>query len=86
MIPALPVSRRASRIGTLTRLLDEALMARGTEAWLVHFAGSVPAAPVYDVERALTSDFVTQEDRVWVYPHPERPGFPHGTASVPFPR
>lgn len=59
----------------LTQLLDEALMARGTDAWLEHFAGAVPAAPVYDVERALTSNFVRQEDRVWSYPHPQRPDF-----------
>ena len=59
----------------LTELLDQALMARDTDAWLQHFAGAVPAAPVYDVERALTSDFVRQEDRVWSYPHPQRPDF-----------
>jgi len=59
----------------LTELLDAALMTRGTEDWLAHFAGAVPAAPVYDVERALTSDFVRQEDRVWSYPHPQRPDF-----------
>ena len=59
----------------LTRLLDEALMTRGTDAWLAHFAGAVPAAPVHDVERALTSAFVRQEDRIWTYPHPERPDF-----------
>ncbi len=59
----------------LTELLDEALMARSTDAWLEHFAGAVPAAPVHDVERALTSAFVRQEDRVWSYPHPSRPDF-----------
>jgi crotonobetainyl-CoA:carnitine CoA-transferase CaiB-like acyl-CoA transferase len=59
----------------LTVLLDAALSARSTADWLAHFAGEVPAAPVYDIERALTSGFVTSEDRVWSYPHPERPDF-----------
>ena len=57
----------------VTRLLDAALMARTTDAWLAHFAGAVPAAPVHDIRRALTSDYVRDEDRVWSYPHPERP-------------
>jgi succinate--hydroxymethylglutarate CoA-transferase len=51
----------------LTRLLDAALSMRGTEAWLAHFAGAVPAAPVYDVAQALRSEFVTREERVWSY-------------------
>jgi crotonobetainyl-CoA:carnitine CoA-transferase CaiB-like acyl-CoA transferase len=59
----------------LTRLLDDALMARGTDAWLAQFAGAVPAAPVHDLRRALTSEFVREEDRVWTYPHPEREDF-----------
>jgi crotonobetainyl-CoA:carnitine CoA-transferase CaiB-like acyl-CoA transferase len=54
----------------LTLLLDAALAERGTSAWLEHFAGAVPAAPVHDIERALTSDFVAGEDRVWRYAHP----------------
>jgi crotonobetainyl-CoA:carnitine CoA-transferase CaiB-like acyl-CoA transferase len=54
----------------LTRLLDDALAARGTAAWLALFAGEVPAAPVHDIAHALGSEFVTQEDRVWSYAHP----------------
>ena len=54
----------------LTRLLDEALATRTTEAWLSHFAGAVPAAPVHGIAPALTSDFVTGEDRIWSYAHP----------------
>ena len=53
----------------LTRLLDAALSTRSTAAWLEHFAGAVPAAPVHDIAHALSSDFVTQEDRVWSYAH-----------------
>src|SRR6266581_2943222 len=37
----------------INRLLDEALSARTTEAWLAHFAGQVPAAPVNDLRQAL---------------------------------
>jgi succinate--hydroxymethylglutarate CoA-transferase len=54
----------------LTRLLDAVLSTRGTAAWLEHFAGAVPAAPVHDIAHALSSDVVMQEDRVWSYAHP----------------
>jgi crotonobetainyl-CoA:carnitine CoA-transferase CaiB-like acyl-CoA transferase len=60
---------------TLTGLLDDVLMTRGTEAWLAAFAGEVPAAPVHDIAQALTSGFVEGEGRVWTYPHPERDDF-----------
>jgi succinate--hydroxymethylglutarate CoA-transferase len=76
---------RLANRAELTLLLDEALMARTTDAWLRHFAGSVPAAPVHDVKRALTSDFVTSEDRVWSYPHPERPDFRMAAPAFRFP-
>jgi succinate---hydroxymethylglutarate CoA-transferase len=62
-------ARLANR-AELTTLLDAALSARTTEAWLAHFAGAVPAAPVHDIERALTSEYVAGEDRVWSYAHP----------------
>jgi succinate---hydroxymethylglutarate CoA-transferase len=55
----------------LTHLLDAALSERTTTAWLAHFAGEVPAAPVHDIAHALGSEFVTQEDRVWSYDHPQ---------------
>ena len=59
----------------LTRVLDDALRTRTTADWLTQFAGEVPAAPVHDIAQALASEFVTREDRVWAYPHPERPDF-----------
>jgi crotonobetainyl-CoA:carnitine CoA-transferase CaiB-like acyl-CoA transferase len=77
-------SRLANR-AEVTRLLDEALMTRTSEAWLAHFAGSVPAAPVHDVAHALTSEFVTTEDRVWAYPHPQRPDFRMAASAFRFP-
>jgi crotonobetainyl-CoA:carnitine CoA-transferase CaiB-like acyl-CoA transferase len=65
-------ARLANR-AALTGLLDAALSTRATADWLAHFAGEVPAAPVHDIAHALTSAFVTGEDRVWSYAHPERP-------------
>ena len=41
----------------LTDLLDDALSGKTTDAWMALFAGEVPAAPVYDVGRALDSPF-----------------------------
>ena len=31
----------------------------------------MPAAPVHDIAHALSSEFVTGEDRVWSYAHPQ---------------
>lgn len=59
----------------LTGLMNAALSARTTAAWLEHFAGAVPAAPVHDLAGALTSGFVHDEDRVWAYDLGGRPGF-----------
>ena len=61
-------ARLANRTA-LTQLLDAALSERGTDAWLAHFAGEVPAAPVHDIANALTSDYVQEHDRVWSYAH-----------------
>jgi len=44
----------------LTVELDAALSARTTAAWLERFAGRVPAAPVHDVEQALSTPFVAE--------------------------
>jgi crotonobetainyl-CoA:carnitine CoA-transferase CaiB-like acyl-CoA transferase len=51
----------------LTGLLDEALQARTTGEWLAAFAGSVPAAPIYDVTQALENPWVKGSARVeWI--------------------
>ena len=55
----------------VTQMLDEALMARTTEEWIEHFAGSVPAAPVYDVAQALESGFVAERGGVAEYAYPD---------------
>ncbi len=80
--PELAEDRRFARFpdrlahrAALTEALDAALGTRTTADWLARFAGTVPAAPVHDIAQALTSDFVTGEDRVWAYDHPTRPGF-----------
>jgi len=41
-------------------LLDEELSAKTTAEWLEIFAGSVPAAPIYDVQQALDNPFVAE--------------------------
>jgi crotonobetainyl-CoA:carnitine CoA-transferase CaiB-like acyl-CoA transferase len=48
----------------LTELIDEALMARTTAEWLAEFAGSVPAAPIYDVTQALQNPWVKGSARI----------------------
>jgi len=48
----------------LTDLLDEALSAKGTDAWMAEFAGEVPAAPVYDIGQALDSPFARSTGQI----------------------
>ena len=71
--------------GQLTTILDEAFATRTTAAWLEEFAGTVPAAPVYDVAQALENDFVRTESRVWTYPHPDRKDFRMVAPAFRFP-
>jgi len=54
----------------ITELLDQALSARGTDEWLKIFAGSVPAAPIYDVKQALENPWVAGSDRIAHIPVP----------------
>jgi len=53
----------------VNRLLDEALSARATAAWLDHFAGLVPAAPVNDLKSALDNPFVAERNGIQDYDH-----------------
>jgi succinate---hydroxymethylglutarate CoA-transferase len=55
----------------VTQMLDAALMTRTTAEWIEHFAGKVPASPVYDVAQALQSDFVAERDGVIDYRYPD---------------
>ena len=55
----------------VTQMLDAALMTRTTAEWIEHFAGKVPASPVYDVSQALQSDFVAERDGIVDYRYPD---------------
>ncbi len=57
----------------LTTMLDEALSARTTDEWMEIFAGSVPAAPIFDVADALKTSFVRDSDRIAPIPAPGGP-------------
>jgi succinate--hydroxymethylglutarate CoA-transferase len=59
----------------LTEWLDRELEQRATADWLAHFAGAVPAAPIYDLAQALENPFVTQNDRLQTIPHPTKGAF-----------
>jgi crotonobetainyl-CoA:carnitine CoA-transferase CaiB-like acyl-CoA transferase len=54
----------------LTELLDGELTRRTTEDWLAHFAGVVPAAPIYGLAQALENPFVTEQGRLQTLAHP----------------
>ncbi|OZI71334.1 CaiB/BaiF CoA transferase family protein [Bordetella genomosp. 12] len=55
----------------LTEELDAVLQQEDTAEWMRRFAGKVPAAPVYDVQQALDSDFVREQERVLDFAHPQ---------------
>jgi succinate--hydroxymethylglutarate CoA-transferase len=55
----------------VTEMLDEALMARTTDQWIAHFAGAVPAAPVYDVAQALQNGFVAERGGIAEFTYPD---------------
>ncbi|HZO01333.1 MAG TPA: CoA transferase [Burkholderiales bacterium] len=55
----------------VTRMLDEALMARTTDEWMSRFAGAVPAAPVYDVAQALQNPFVAERRGIAEFAYPD---------------
>lgn len=55
----------------VTQMLDAALMRRTTDEWMERFAGSVPAAPVYDVAQALESDFVAERGGIADFNYPD---------------
>jgi crotonobetainyl-CoA:carnitine CoA-transferase CaiB-like acyl-CoA transferase len=59
---------RLAHRALLTDLLDEALQARTTQAWLEEFAGAVPAAPIYDVTQALENPWVKDSARIEAIP------------------
>lgn len=50
-------------------LLDEALQAKTTAEWIEVFAGSVPAAPLMDVQEAIENPFAAERGRVETIKH-----------------
>jgi len=58
---------------TLQQMLDEALSTKTTEEWLSTFAGSVPAAPIYDIGQAMNNPFVSERDGIHNFANPENP-------------
>jgi crotonobetainyl-CoA:carnitine CoA-transferase CaiB-like acyl-CoA transferase len=64
-------SARLANRERLTRMLDAVLTTRTTAEWIAHFAGKVPAAPVYDVAQALQSDFVAERGGVADFAYPD---------------
>ena len=53
----------------IQEMLDSALSDRTTDEWLAHFAGKVPAAPIYDVRQALENPFVTEKGMIQTLTH-----------------
>jgi crotonobetainyl-CoA:carnitine CoA-transferase CaiB-like acyl-CoA transferase len=60
--------------------LDAALSTATTEEWMGRLRGKVPIAPVCDVRQALDNPFVTEQQRVIDFQHPEH-GNIRGVAS-----
>ena len=58
---------------TLQKMLDETLSEKTTEEWLATFAGSVPAAPIYDIGEAMNNPFVSERNGIHEFPNPANP-------------
>ena len=52
--------------------LEAILQTQPTEDWLARFAGRVPAAAVKDIQEALDSAFVEEQQRIVEFAHPQR--------------
>jgi len=56
----------------LTDLLDEVFSTKSTEEWVDHFKGTLPVAPVYDLEKALNNPFIEEIGSIAEVDHPDR--------------
>ena len=56
----------------LTDLLDEVFSTKSTEDWVDHFKGTLPVAPVYDLEKALNNPFIDEIGSIAEVDHPDR--------------
>jgi len=63
-------------------MLDDALSARTTDEWLDHFAGQVPAAPIYDVQQAMDNPYVSEAGMIQELMHQN--GTPFRVLDCPF--
>jgi crotonobetainyl-CoA:carnitine CoA-transferase CaiB-like acyl-CoA transferase len=55
----------------LTELLDQAMQARSTKAWMALFGGHIPIAPVLDLAQALTQPDLLMRGMIQELPHPQ---------------
>lgn len=69
-----PRSRREN-MDALTPILDAEFVRDSTDNWLKRLCHLLPAAPVYDIARALDSPYVHQIGMVREVPHPHKPDF-----------
>ncbi len=56
----------------LTGVLEQELRRQPTRYWLAKFAGVLPAAPVLDVDSALSSDYVAESGMIQSVEHPHK--------------
>ena len=74
--------------GTAAEILDDEIRAVicpdkiTTDEWLEVFAGSVPAAPIYDVKQALENPFVRDTGKIQTLTH--QGGSPFRMLHAPF--
>jgi crotonobetainyl-CoA:carnitine CoA-transferase CaiB-like acyl-CoA transferase len=57
----------------LTGLLDEAMSAKPTYEWLELLTGTIPVAPIHDVDEAFANPFMAEAGMVRTVSHPARP-------------
>jgi len=62
-------AQRRKHRDVLTPLLDRAMQAQPTRFWLERFAGSIPIAPVYDLQQALDNPAVMVRGMIQELPH-----------------
>lgn len=68
-------AQRHRNLAAMTELLDREFSRLATAEWVDKLASVIPAAPVYDIARALDSDFVNSQGLVENLPHPARGDF-----------
>lgn len=67
----------------IQEMLDGALSAKTTDAWLEIFAGAVPSSPIHDIGQAMNNPFVAERDGLHEFPNPAEPGATFRMAAHP---